>query len=186
MVLNIVDEGLSRKLQHRSLTDELTGADSRRGLRERAPRAIVRAAAAGHAMALLMVDLDHFKRIADEHGHITGDDVLREATRRMQHCLRSDALLARYGGEEFCAVVPVADLGVARTGAERLRETISGTDCPCSTGPVRVTASVDLSLLGLDESFEEALRRADAALYRAKKGGRNRVEVMFGSRGVRL
>ena len=127
---------------------------------------------------MIMVDFDHFKQINDQHGHAGGDAVLRHAVQVLQAQLRGDALLARYGGEEFVALAPVSDLPVARRVAERMRQALEEITWPdVLPGLIKVTASLGVTLLARDESLEHALARADEALYRAKNGGRNQVQV---------
>ena len=112
------------------------------------------------------------------HGHAGGDAVLRHAAQVLQTQLRAEALLARYGGEEFVALAPVSDLPLARRVAERMRQGLEQTNWwDVLPGLVKVTASVGVTLLASDESLEHALARADEALYRAKTGGRNQVQV---------
>ena len=104
--------------------------------------------------------------------------MLRQAAQVLQTHLRGDALLVRYGGEEFVALVPVPDLPAARRVAERMRQGLEATPWPdVLTGLLAVTASLGVTLLASDESLEHALARADEALYRAKNGGRNQVQV---------
>jgi diguanylate cyclase (GGDEF)-like protein len=104
--------------------------------------------------------------------------VLRHAVQVLQAQLRGEALLARYGGEEFVVLVPVSDLPVARRVAERMRRALEETTWPdVVPGLIKVTASLGVTLLARDESLEHALARADEALYRAKNGGRNQVQV---------
>ena len=125
-----------------------------------------------------MLDLDHFKVVNDTYGHATGDKVLKVAAATLQANVRHDALLARYGGEEFVAVVPVDDLAGARRVAERLRGAIEAaawsTTVQMANG---VTVSVGVALVGAAGGLDEALQRADQALYHAKHEGRNRVQV---------
>jgi len=139
---------------------------------------IARVRQGGGRLAVIMVDLDHFKQINDQHGHAGGDAVLRHAAQVLQTQLRAEALLARYGGEEFVALAPVPDLPLARRVAERMRRGLEETNwSDVLPGLVKVTASVGVTLLASDESLEHALARADEALYRAKTGGRNQVQV---------
>ncbi len=127
---------------------------------------------------MIMVDFDHFKQINDQHGHAGGDAVLCHAVQVLQAQLRGEALLARYGGEEFVVLAPVSDLPVARRVAERMRQALEETTWPdVVPGLIKVTASLGVTLLARDESLEHALARADEALYRAKNGGRNQVQV---------
>jgi diguanylate cyclase (GGDEF)-like protein len=126
-----------------------------------------------------MLDLDRFKSINDQHGHATGDAVLRLASQALKGSLRSgDTLLSRYGGEEFVAMVPVEDLTIARRVAERLREAVAEVDWD---GQLRlhpgVTVSIGVALVAGAEGLDAALLRADEALYRAKREGRNQCQV---------
>jgi diguanylate cyclase (GGDEF)-like protein len=155
----------------------------RRALRERAPGMISASQAKGRESALLMVDLDRFKSINDDHGHPAGDAVLRHTAQVLRTQLRPDALLGRFGGEEFMVLVDVKDVAAARSVAERLRMAVA--DSPCELGKgssknassVRVTVSIGVAMLGPAEGMDSALMRADEALYRAKRSGRDRVEV---------
>jgi diguanylate cyclase (GGDEF)-like protein len=175
---NVINARLLARLHQRAMTDHLTGLLSRHALAEGASTVIARVLQGEGRLAVIMVDLDHFKQINDLHGHAGGDAVLRHAAQVLQAHLRAEALLARYGGEEFVALAPVSDLPLARRVAERMRrgleETAWGDVLP---GLVKVTASLGVTLLASDESLEHALARADEALYRAKNGGRNQVQV---------
>jgi diguanylate cyclase (GGDEF)-like protein len=175
---NVINARLLARLHLRAMTDHLTGALSRHALAEGASALIARHRQGEGRLAAIMVDLDLFKQINDRHGHAGGDTVLRHAAQVLQAQIRGDALLARYGGEEFVALVPVADLPVARRVAERMRQHLEQTCWPdVLPGLVGVTASLGVTLLASDESLEDALARADEALYRAKHGGRNQVQV---------
>jgi diguanylate cyclase (GGDEF)-like protein len=176
LVLNVVNARLSQQLRSRAMTDELTGATTRRALRELAPAMIHQAQQGGAQVAVLMLDLDHFKAVNDQSGHQAGDEVLRHCARLMTSNLRPDALLTRYGGEEFVVLAPVADMPTARVVAERLRSVVAAEPCRVGGAAIRVTISVGVALLEPDEALEPALQRADAALYRAKRNGRDRVE----------
>ena len=175
---NVINARLLARMHQWAMTDHLTGSLSRHALVERASALIARARQADGAVAVIMVDLDHFKQINDRHGHTGGDAVLRHAVKVLQAELRGEALLARYGGEEFVVVAPVASLPVARRVGERMRQAVERADwadrVPDLSG---VTASLGVTLLARDESLEAALRRADEALYRAKHLGRNQVQV---------
>lgn len=176
LVLNVVNARLSQQLRSRAMTDELTGAMTRRALRELAPAMIHQAQQGGAQVAVLMLDLDHFKAVNDQSGHQAGDEVLRHCARLMTSNLRPDALLTRYGGEEFVVLAPVSDMPTARVVAERLRSVVAAEPCRVGGAAIRVTISVGVALLDPDEALEPALQRADAALYRAKRNGRDRVE----------
>lgn len=178
LLLSMVNTRLHQQLRSRAITDELTGTMTRRALGELAPATIELAQQQQREVAVLMLDLDHFKAVNDTYGHATGDRVLRLAAATLQANLRHDALLARYGGEEFVAVLPVDDLASARRVAERLRGSIENaawtTTLKLAEG---VTVSVGVALVGNGGSLEDSLQRADQALYHAKHEGRNRVQV---------
>ncbi len=177
VVLNVINARLTMRLERLAMTDELTGVLTRRALRDLAPAVIAAGRTRGAEAAVLMIDIDHFKQVNDRHGHLTGDDVLREVARTLRAQVRADALVTRYGGEEFALVVPVADLAAARHVAERLRLAMSTRPVATGSGTLAVTVSVGLALLGAHETIDAALLRADEALYRAKRTGRDRVEA---------
>jgi|KBSSwiStaDraftv2_1062776.scaffolds.fasta_scaffold07059_5 diguanylate cyclase (GGDEF)-like protein len=175
---NVINARLLARLHQRAMTDHLTGSLSRHALVDGASSLIAHARQGDGELAVIMVDFDHFKQINDQHGHAGGDSVLRHAVQVLQAQLRGEALLARYGGEEFVVLAPVSDLPVARRVAERMRQVLEETSWPAVVpGLIKVTASLGVTLLARDESLEHALRRADEALYRAKNGGRNQVQV---------
>ena len=177
-VLILVNGRLRSELSARASTDELTGVNTRRALRELAPAHIAFSRRGRHETALLMLDLDHFKAVNDRHGHATGDLVLRHAAALWRDNLRPDSLLARYGGEEFVALVPVEDLRAARLVAERMRSIIANAAWSAVTqASITVTTSVGVTLVSGSETLDEAMKRADEALYRAKGEGRNQVQV---------
>jgi diguanylate cyclase (GGDEF)-like protein len=122
-----------------------------------------------------MIDIDHFKLVNDTHGHLVGDDVIREVAQRLAHGLRSTDVVGRYGGEEFAVVLPEADGG--DTVPERLRAAVADVPVPTRSGPVSVTVSIGMTWLQPGDDVTSALSRADTALYRAKQGGRNRIEI---------
>jgi diguanylate cyclase (GGDEF)-like protein len=132
-------------------------------------------------LSVLMIDLDHFKQVNDTHGHQTGDHVLKVVARTLARMLRTEDLLARYGGEEFVILARGIDKAAARTIAERVRSTIESLLIPLSSDPdgaLRITISVGTATFvdGVPVSRVALLAAADAALYRAKRNGRNRVE----------
>jgi diguanylate cyclase (GGDEF)-like protein len=162
------------QLQHLAATDELTDVLNRRALGAAAERELARARRNLRPLAVLALDLDHFKQINDEHGHGVGDRVLRECANRWRTVLRAQDLLGRLGGEEFCVVLPETDLDAARQVAERLRLAVAG--APLRAHAQTVTTSIGLSLLDpTDARWDDVLERADRALYQAKFDGRNRV-----------
>jgi len=161
-----------------AVTDALTGLYNRRYMESHADSLVERAAARGKPLSVLMVDIDHFKAINDTYGHNAGDDVLREFSDRLRSCIRGIDLACRHGGEEFVVVMPDTDLGVANKVAERIRRRIAGEPFPIERGSrsVEVTISVGLAgRIGPQDSCALIMKRADSALYRAKRNGRNRV-----------
>jgi two-component system, cell cycle response regulator len=161
-----------------AVTDALTGLYNRRYMESHADSLVERAAARGKPLSVLMVDIDHFKTINDTYGHNAGDDVLREFSDRLRSCIRGIDLACRHGGEEFVVVMPDTDLGVANKVAERIRRRIAGEPFPIERGSrsVEVTISVGLAgRIGPQDSCALIMKRADSALYRAKRNGRNRV-----------
>ncbi len=182
LLLSLVNARLRQQLRGRASTDELTGAMTRRALGELAPTMFHLAQQRQQAVAVLMLDLDHFKVINDTCGHATGDEVLKMAAATLQANVRHDALLARYGGEEFVAVVAVGTLADALQAAERLRAAIENADWSTTLPMGRgVTVSAGVALVDAGGSLDDAIQRADKALYQAKRDGRNRVvsEVSF-------
>jgi diguanylate cyclase (GGDEF)-like protein len=157
--------------------DELTGVCNRRAL-ERQLHALVDAArAGGPGLALLFLDIDHFKAINDTYGHATGDVVLRELARRIGAELRERDGLGRWGGEEFVVLLPDAGIEDARALSERVRRMVA--ERQIAVGAMEVPATLSIGLAVFDPIRDDAatlVARADAALYRAKAGGRNRVE----------
>lgn len=124
-------------------------------------------------LALMVIDIDHFKKINDTRGHKIGDQVLELVAGAMQRFFGSDDVVVRMGGEEFVVILPNASLGQAYDRAEELRSSIESLR-PCS---VPVTVSVGVAVLVGHERYEDLFSRADAAMYRSKAKGRNRVEV---------
>jgi diguanylate cyclase (GGDEF)-like protein/PAS domain S-box-containing protein len=131
----------------------------------------------GWPLGVLFLDLDHFKEINDRHGHATGDDVLRMVARTLRHAARASDFLGRWGGEEFLALLPNATDGEVRAAAERFRALVESSALRLPSGLVGVTASVGATLARPDDTPETVVRRADALMYEAKRGGRNRVVV---------
>jgi diguanylate cyclase (GGDEF)-like protein len=126
-------------------------------------------------MTLALLDLDHFKVVNDTYGHLAGDEVLRETTRRIKSIVRDYDILGRYGGEEFLIVIPGADRQSALSVYERIREGIGSPPMNTSAAPLVVTVSMGVAEYDGTMSDEELIQLADDALYRAKDLGRNRV-----------
>ncbi len=179
-ILDQLEEAHSR-LRESSRRDGLTGLHNRSHFHDAFERLLVASNQERRPLSLLMVDLDFFKSINDEYGHLVGDDVLRAASQRIGAVLEPhDALLARFGGEEFVAVLPGTDLRAAVAVAEDVRRAISSTPCESQHGPaVRVSASVGVHTVvpGTVDDIEDALQVADQALYAAKANGRDCVRT---------
>jgi diguanylate cyclase (GGDEF)-like protein len=165
-------------LELESMTDPLTSLWNRRSLDRRLHAAWNLHVHEAAPLSLLMIDLDHFKRINDAHGHPTGDRVLVQAAAIIRDQIGHDGLAARFGGEEFCVVLPGMDAGTAQQRAEQLRRALEDASWP----DVKVTASVGVATAAADEdgSPNVMLTRADRALYVAKRDGRNRVRHFEG------
>jgi len=171
--------GMMRQLEDLASTDELTGLYNRRHFLRRAEAELGRLRPA-HQSGLALIDLDHFKRINDLHGHATGDRVLQSFATVARSCLRDDDILARYGGEEFVLLLPNTDAEQFKACCERLREAFANAqplDVQLQAG--QLSLSVGLTLLRTGDELDEALQRADEALYRAKHNGRNRCEASW-------
>lgn len=159
-------------------TDPLTGALNRRAFFQRAEEIQARARRTGMPFSVLVSDIDHFKRINDTHGHAAGDEALRRFAATCRSSFRPFDVLGRMGGEEFAMLLPDMALRDARSAAERLRTAVAGVEVDTGEASFGMTVSLGAAQVGADAfSIEPALAAADAALYRAKAGGRNRVEL---------
>ncbi|MBN1531786.1 MAG: diguanylate cyclase [Spirochaetes bacterium] len=168
------------RLHEMATTDELTGIANRRHLMDLGAREIDRARRYCRPLSVILMDLDHFKRINDTYGHLAGDDVLKNTAEICRRGLRSCDLLARYGGEEFVILLPETPPSAAVAIAQRLCDAVAASPVSAVHGEVHLTASFGITgvdcVTGIDV-FDSLLRKADRALYRAKEGGRNRVEL---------
>jgi two-component system cell cycle response regulator len=161
-----------------AITDQLTGLHNRRYMARHLDSLISNAQKSNKPLAFLIMDIDHFKSVNDTHGHDIGDEVLREFANRISANIRGIDLACRYGGEEFVVVMPDTDVDFAYTIAERLRKSVETTPIEISRAPgaLNVTISIGIAAsAGGDDNAEKLLHRADQALYRAKREGRNRV-----------
>lgn len=173
---NLTNANLYRQARQDSRTDPLTGADSRRVLEEELEAERHRAARHDLSFCIAIVDMDRFKRVNDESGHAAGDMMLRQLTEILRRQVRSEDTLARYGGDEFVVLMPETELDDALVVAERMRSRVEE-----SLGLADPSATISCGVAqwsGLpQESGAEMLRRADTALYEAKRAGRNRVQT---------
>lgn len=172
---------LNAVLEQTATTDGLTGLANRRQLDRRLVEEVERAHRYGSPLSVLLVDVDHFKKVNDGHGHAAGDAVLRAIAAQIRASVRIMDITARFGGEELVVVAPSTSWSGARALGERLRAAIERLEivAPGVEPSVRVTASIGVATLTADEDGLGVLARADASLYEAKRGGRNRV-VMSG------
>ena len=164
------------ELARAATTDPLTGLANRRAFFERAPLVIDLCARLGRPAAVALFDLDHFKEVNDRYGHAAGDAVLAEFAARLQRSVRRSDLPARLGGEEFAVLLPCADGLVAAYVAERVRAAVAARPFTAGGTPFAVTVTAGVAPV-TPAGLEAALRAADAALYRGKRAGRNRVET---------
>jgi diguanylate cyclase (GGDEF)-like protein len=175
----MVKERSDREIMLLAMTDSLTQIPNRRALMEQSEHALARRS--GLPLALLMIDVDHFKRINDVHGHPAGDEVLRKVAVRLRERVRGQDMLGRYGGEEFCVIVPDTDISGALRLAESLRETIVSTPFSTECGELSISVSIGIAFCSANvtRALKDVLAEADSALYTAKKTGRNKV-ICFG------
>ena len=169
------------EVQRLAITDELTGLHNRRHLYELSEHELRRARRRQEPVSAIMLDIDRFKSINDTYGHALGDSVLRALADCCRRNVRDHDILGRYGGEEFVIVLPATDLPAARNVAERVRRCIAGEAIPTEQGDLRITISAGVATYdGGDPDVAALIERADAAMYAAKRAGRNRVELAVG------
>jgi diguanylate cyclase (GGDEF)-like protein/PAS domain S-box-containing protein len=179
IALSVANLRLREALRNQSIRDPLTGLYNRRYLEEMMERETRRAVRAEHGLGILMLDLDHFKRYNDTYGHDAGDTVLRETASFLVKSVRAEDIVCRFGGEEFVIILPMADLRAAHARAERIRlkiRELSAMHQGESMGVITVSIGV-AELPDHGTTAKELVGAADAALYRAKHNGRDRVEV---------
>ncbi len=169
-------KALESRLEREAHTDALTGCANRRYFLELFGRELARARRYVHELSLLMLDLDHFKRVNDRYGHQVGDLALKMLVQVCGAELRKEDIVGRIGGEEFAILLPETGAERALEAAERVRTAVAAAEIPAAGGPLHITTSVGLTTLrNGDETIDTLLGRADHALYAAKAGGRNRV-----------
>jgi diguanylate cyclase len=157
--------------------DELTGARNRRSIMERLEQEIGRSRRTGASFSVTLIDLDHFKRINDAHGHGGGDAVLKAFVATVHATMRGTDAFGRYGGEEFLLAMPGSSPAVARTGLERIRDALRARDWSAIAAGLVLTVSAGVAGFRQNESAVQLINRADGALYEAKRSGRDRVVV---------
>jgi diguanylate cyclase (GGDEF)-like protein len=160
-----------------TIVDGLTQIHNKRYLFEALEREVMRARRHDRPLSVLMFDIDYFKRINDQYGHLAGDYVLRELARVVQERIRRDEVFARYGGEEFAIVLPETPLDGATTLAEQLRAKVAEHKFAFQGERIPMTISIGCAVLHEDRSATELMQRADEKLYEAKRSGRNRVSA---------
>jgi diguanylate cyclase (GGDEF)-like protein len=172
-----LDEALAM-IAEQSVRDPLTGVYNRRKLEEQLATELARATRYKRSLSILMLDIDHFKRVNDEYGHLAGDEVIRHVTKIASKGLRQSDFVGRYGGEEFVVLLPEIATAGAITVAERIRTAVAATPAQFEDQTIAVTISVGVAELGIfPRSAESLLGEADEALYLSKNGGRNRVSI---------
>ena len=168
---------LGRELIVLSLTDPLTGALNRRALEEASLRETGRSMRHGAPLCMIMLDIDHFKQLNDKYGHAAGDRALQELVAQVKGTLRAQDLLARTGGDEFTILMPDTPARTGMTAADRLRRLIEQLEVPLMGEPVHIKVSAGVAQFESANGWEDMMRRADGAMYKAKAHGRNTVEA---------
>jgi two-component system, cell cycle response regulator len=173
-----VESQYHEEIYRLTIMDGLTQIYNARYLYEALEREIIRGRRHERDLAIIMFDIDHFKRINDVHGHLAGDFVLKELARLVQQRIRRDEVFARYGGEEFAIILPETGLDGAASLAETLRQKVEEHVFQFQADTIRVTISIGAAVLSeADKTANELIKRADELLYQAKNSGRNRVCV---------
>jgi diguanylate cyclase (GGDEF)-like protein len=171
-----------RSLLYRASHDVLTGLPNRASMQEKLSLLHRSAARERMPYSLLLLDLDHFKAVNDRYGHASGDRVLVQCAYRIDHSLRGQDAVGRWGGEEFLCLLPLVPGETAENIAERVRTSVAADPVVCKGQHIQVTASIGVATFPKDgREIDELLAKADAALYEAKRTGRNRVQVVTGS-----
>jgi len=180
-ILHLMEQLVTAReaLREMALHDPLTGLWNRAAAADMLDNELLRARREGTSLGVVMFDLDHFKAVNDTYGHPAGDEVLRETARTVRSVIRSYDFAARFGGEEFLIVLPGCDEVTAASHAERLRKAISRVVVKMPQGEIQFTASFGVAVTTRDADTDASslIQSADGALYRAKRGGRNRVEL---------
>ena len=176
LALVIRRDRLYQQVESLAITDSLTGVHTRRYIMERFHEELTRARSQQIPISFLMIDVDYFKHFNDQYGHLTGDQILRNIAKIIQDNIREIDIIGRYGGEEFCVILPDADCNGARYVAERMRQAVEKSVVKAYDTKVRLTVSIGVACYPADgKKLAELIDKADWALYRAKKMGRNKV-----------
>lgn len=167
-----------QEAQTQAITDALTGIHNRRGVFQIGEFEFQRARRINRPFSLLLLDIDHFKQVNDQYGHSVGDQILIQLANRCLKNSRATDLLGRYGGEEFIILLPETNSEAAKVIAERMRLSIMTTPFHTDAGPLQITSSIGIAEAHEIDSLQNLIDKADAALYKAKRTGRNRAELM--------
>jgi len=159
--------------QSQAITDPLTGVYNRRGLYQLGEFEFQRARRIHRPFCAIIFDIDHFKRVNDHYGHVTGDQILSQLVERCQKNAHMIDLIVRYGGEEFVILLPETNLESAKRFAERFRQSVMKDPFETNVGPLRVTISIGVAEMNEHDTLQTLVERADSALYKAKGAGRN-------------
>jgi diguanylate cyclase (GGDEF)-like protein len=171
-----VETSYHEEIYKMTIVDGLTGVHNKRFFMEFLDREMARCQRHGRPLSLVMFDIDHFKQINDQHGHLTGDYVLKELARRLQQRIRREELLSRYGGEEFAAVLPETGRAGALEFGEQIRLLVARDPFEFEGDKLPVTISIGIAVLEADPlDLAAFIKLADENLYKAKRAGRNRV-----------
>jgi diguanylate cyclase (GGDEF)-like protein len=171
--------GVLRQAERNAHTDALTGLGNRHWMRTMFERELTRTHHSKKSLCLMMIDVDNFKNFNDRYGHIAGDRVLAAVADALREFLRPTDLVARFGGDEFAVLLPELKVNQARQTAERIRQQVAALSPPSLS--TAVTVSIGIAMRSGDDDVATLVQRADAAMYQAKEGGRNRVAVAEGS-----
>ncbi len=173
----VKSENTKKQFEHQATIDALTGVYNRHWMAKAFPRALNRCTRNKQPYAVMVIDIDHFKKVNDTYGHLIGDLALKTVATCIAENLRPHDLLARYGGEEFAVLLTEADLDDAQMVAERLRSKVAAEVIQTNDISFSVTLSIGITPTQSDAGLDSFIHEADQALYRAKQQGRNRVEV---------
>lgn len=179
LIANMTLGKYQRKLELMASTDKLTGAANRQAFEENFAKSLASSVIEGSPMSLLLLDIDHFKRVNDYHGHNIGDLVIQTLSNLLKGQLRSDDLLCRWGGEEFLILLPSCSLSQGSEIAEKLRQQVEARLLTINGCEINITISCGVAEYKVSEKAEELINRADIALYQAKEQGRNRVVMSY-------